>query len=106
MNYQVWTHDEYTGWIKVECGDLPAVKREVLEALKQGKDPMVTVEVPYDVNIKVMEDKIGEVTPRKTKHDKSPRDTGDSKVRPGNEGAAEPVSESLGDPGAGPGAGN
>jgi hypothetical protein len=56
-NYIVWT-EEYEGhYIKVECGDKPATERQILEALKQGKTPLLTLEIPYDFNVKMREDK-------------------------------------------------
>lgn len=104
MDYQVWTHDEYSGWSKIDCGDLLAARREILEALKQGQEPLLTVAVPYDVSIKVQEDKIGETTPHKAKQHKDSRGQGDREVRPGDEGVTETVGEGSGDhqPDSGP----
>ena len=54
MNYQVWTKEEFgETYTKVDCGDLPAAKREIDLAYKNGKDPTLTVEVPYSLAIKV-----------------------------------------------------
>jgi len=56
MDYQVWTKDEYEDkYTKVDCGDLPAAKREIDAAYKDGKDPILTVEVPYSLAIKIEE---------------------------------------------------
>lgn len=97
MEYQVWTHDEYEGWWKVDCGDISAAQREVLKALTQGKEPLLTVAVPYDFNVKIKEDKLGEVTKSKAKPDKSTRGPGDSEVRPGDERAPDAISETSRD---------
>ena len=70
MDYQVWTKDEYTAWQKVDCGDLPAAQRVIMEALKAVKEPLLIVVVPFDVSIKIKEDKIGEATKSKAKPDK------------------------------------
>ncbi len=54
MDYQVWTKDEFgDNYTKVDCGDLGAAKREIDTAYKAGKDPLLTVEVPYSLAIKV-----------------------------------------------------
>lgn len=56
MYYQVWTKDDFgETYTKVDCGDLPAAKREIDAAYKAGKDPILTVEVPYSLAIKVEE---------------------------------------------------
>ena len=106
MDYQVWTKDEYTGWEKVDCGDAAAVQREIEKAIRAGLEPLVTVEVPYDLNIKLKEALIGEVKKSKPKPGEGPGAEGDSEVRRGDEGAAEKVDKGSGDPGAGPGAGD
>lgn len=56
MNYQVWTKDEYEEkWSKVDCGDLPAARREVDKAVRAGQEPLLTIEIPYELSIKVGE---------------------------------------------------
>ena len=44
MNYQVWTKDEYQDlYTKVDCGDLPAAKREIEKANEpEPKSPTYT----------------------------------------------------------------
>ena len=101
MDYQVWTHDEYEGWKKVDCGDLPAAQREILKALTSGKEPLLTVEVPYDFNVKIKEDKIGEITESKAKPDKGPGTEGEGEVRPGDTPAVSELGKGSGDPGSG-----
>jgi len=101
MNYQVWTHEEFEGWSKVDCGDLSAAQREILKALTSGKEPLLTVEVPYDFNVKIKEDKIGEATKGKTKPDKGPRVEGEGEVRPGGTSPVSELDKGSGDPGAG-----
>jgi len=106
MNYQVWTKDEYgETYTKVECGDMEAVKRELENSLKRGNEPVLTMEVPYTMNIKIME--VGsEAIKSKAKPDKGTRDPSDGKVRRGDEGAAQEVGKGSGDPGTNPGAEN
>lgn len=54
MDYQVWTKEEYgDNYTKVDCGDLPAVKRELDKAVRLGREPILTVEVPYSLAIKI-----------------------------------------------------
>jgi len=101
MNYQVWTHEEFEGWQKVDCGDLSAAQREILKALTSGKEPLLTVEVPYDFNVKIKEDKIGEATKGKAKSDKGPRVEGEGEVRPGDTITIPELDKGSGDLGAG-----
>lgn len=90
MNYQVWTKEEFEEkYTKVECGDLPAAKRHIDEAVRAGREPILTVEVPYELSIKTGE--VGsEVKKSTTKPRESPGPASESKVRPGD---AEPVQE-------------
>ena len=53
--YQVWTKDEFEGWKRKDCEDLAAAQAELFAALKRGAEPLLTVEVPFDVNIKIKE---------------------------------------------------
>jgi len=54
MDYQVWIKDEFGDtYTKVDCGDLGAAKREVDKAYKAGAEPLLTIEVPYSLSIKV-----------------------------------------------------
>lgn len=56
MDYQVWFKEDYAdNYRKVECGDLAAVKREIDKAVRAGQQPILTVEVPYELGIKVGE---------------------------------------------------
>lgn len=89
--YQVWTKEEYAeGWSKVDCGDLQAVQREILKAVKDGKDPLITMEIPFDISIKIKEAEIGKVKESKARRGKGPGPEGEGEVRPG---ADEPVPE-------------
>ena len=91
MEYQVWTKEEYEeGWKKVDCGDLPAAKRELEKALLQGKEPLLTAAIPYEFNIKVEEGKIGEAKASKPKPHKGTRAESEGEVRSGD---TEPVQE-------------
>ena len=54
MDYQVWIKDEFEDkYTKVDCGDLTAAKREIDKAVRVGGEPILTVEVPYSLAIKV-----------------------------------------------------
>ena len=56
MNYTVWIQEEFGDtWMPHECGDVGAVKRKVLEAAKSGLTVRVTVEVPFELQLKVGE---------------------------------------------------
>ncbi len=90
MEYQVWIKDEFEGWSKVDCGDKTAALREINQAVRAGKEPLLTVEIPYRLNIKLEEDKIGEAAKSKAKRDKNTRAASEGEVRPGD---LEPVSE-------------
>jgi len=97
MDYQVWIKNEYDeGYTKVDCGDLGAAKREIDKAVRLGVEPILTIEIPYELNIKVSE--VGsEVKKSKAKPDKSARDKSDSEVRPGDEGATQELDKGSGD---------
>ena len=106
MNYQVWIKDEYgEAWAKVDCGDLPAAKRELDKAVRSGRQPMLTQELPYELSIKVgepgAEAPIHKVEKEKTQKtekeatrsetlkseaepDKSPGPESEGEVRPGD----------------------
>ena len=106
MEYQVWTKDEYgDNYTKVDCGDLAAAKREIEKAIRLSKEPTLTVEVPYEYNIKIGEAGV-EVKKSKTKPDKVAGDKGDGEVRRGDEEDTEGLDKGSGDPGAGPGTGD
>lgn len=56
MDYQVWTKDEYgDAYTKVDCGDLPAARREIDMAIRAGREPILTQELPYELSITVGE---------------------------------------------------
>jgi len=56
MDYLVWTKEEYGELYKLAtCGDLPAARREIDKAVRAGLEPTLTVEVPYELSIKVGE---------------------------------------------------
>jgi len=83
MSYQVWTKDEFEGWKRKDCEDLTAAQAELLAALKRGAEPLLTVEIPFDVNIKIKEEKISEVPKAQAKPDKGPGVESKGEVRPG-----------------------
>ncbi len=80
MNYQVWTKDDYQNFVKKDCPDMAAAQAEILGALKKGKEPLLTVAVPYGVVIIVEEDKIGETTESQAEPDKGAVAPGDGAV--------------------------
>ena len=104
--YQVWTKDEFEGWKMVSCEDLPAAQAELMKALLSGKDPLLTVAVPYDFNVKIKEvpteekisaqekykkgiegsrkEETSEVPKGKAKPGKGPGAEGKGEVRPGD----------------------
>jgi len=111
MDYQVWTKEEYGElWTRHDCGDLSAARRLIDESVRRGQKPMLTVEVPYELNIKIGEvgsEKKPDISAKekfrrglkegtesetkedKAKHDKGPGVKSDSEVRRGDEGSSE-----------------
>lgn len=100
MNYQLWTKNEYEGWSKVDCEDVPAVHREIEKAIRAGKEPLVTMEVSYDINIKLKEVLNGEIKKSKAKPGESTIGESDRKVRRTDEPAIEELDKGSGDPGS------
>ena len=73
MDYQVWTKEEYEELYKLTvCGDLSAARRMIDTAVRAGLKPMLTVEVPYELSIKV--GVVGQEAP-KSKTKKAPAET-------------------------------
>ena len=106
MDYQVWTKEDYSdNYTKVDCGDLPAAKREIEKVVKAGREPILTLEVPYEYNIKVGEAG-SEVKKSKAKPDKGARAESDSEVRRGDEADTEGLDQGSGDNSAGHSAGD
>jgi len=71
MDYQVWTKEEFSEtYTKVDCGDLAAVRRELDKAVRKGGEPILTVEVPYSVAIKVED--VGAEGPKRKVTTKTP----------------------------------
>ena len=89
MNYLIIDQEDLNMVSPVECGDIPALQREILAKIKNARTPRVFVEVPFDVNVKVKEGQIGEVSPRKAKPGKGAGAESDGEVRRGDEAAAE-----------------
>lgn len=100
MDYQVWTKNEYgEEWTKVVCGDLTAVRREIDKAVRAGGEPMLTVEVPYELSIKVSE--VGsEVKESKTERHRGPGAKSEGEVRRGDAETTGEVDKGVGDTGA------
>lgn len=97
MNYIIIEQENLSMVYPVECGDIPAVQREILAKIKEGKTPRVFVEIPFDVSVKVKEDKIGEAPKSKTKPDKVARSESDSEVRRGDEEPPPGLDQGSGD---------
>lgn len=73
MEYQVWTKEQYQeGYARVDCGDLDAARRELDKAVRAGGDPLLTVAVPYKLDIKVSE--VGTELPKPPKPKKEPEE--------------------------------
>ena len=97
MDYQVWTKDEYGDtYTKVDCGDLEAARRELDKAVRAGREPTLTVEVPYSLAIKVED--VGTEKPKRkvdkkepeTKVEEEPKDeAGQGEAEPGEGSGAE-----------------
>ncbi len=76
MDYQIWTKEYEAGpWSREDAGDIEAAKRIILAASKEGKESILTVEVPFSLELKVGEPG-GEVkkarTPAKEKTKEKP----------------------------------
>ncbi len=83
MDYIVWIKDEYGDlWGRADAGDKPAAKRIILEHMKAGREPVLTVEVPFELVLNVGEPGIED---KKTKTPKMPT----SLEIPGEEGKGE-----------------
>jgi len=96
MDYQVWIKDEFgETYTKVDCADIAAAKREVDKAVRAGAEPILTVEVPYSLAIKVED-----VGTEKPKH-KVPKKETEIKGEEELEGEAN---KGEAEPGKGPGA--
>ncbi|MBA7582282.1 hypothetical protein ES708_24210 [subsurface metagenome] len=100
MDYQVWTKEEFgETYTKVDCGDIAAARREVDKAVRAGAEPLLTVEVPYSLAIKVEEpgsgkpkSKVIKRTPE-TKGEEEPKSEASQGEAPAGEG---PGAESKG----------
>lgn len=84
MGYQVWTKEEFAGWTRKDCESLPDAQAELLAALKRGAEPLLTVEVPFDVNIKIKEGKPVEIGKVETKPGEGAGAAGKGTVRRGD----------------------
>lgn len=56
MDYQVWVKDQFGDtWGREDVGDLGAAKRSIMAAMKLGNDAVLTIEVPFSLELKVGE---------------------------------------------------
>ncbi|MBA7559927.1 hypothetical protein ES708_01545 [subsurface metagenome] len=90
MDYQIWTKDEYDVWQKVECGDKDAAMREIDLAVRAGKDPLLTVAIPYKLSIKLEEDKTGARLKDLTEPKKSEKTEKEEPKSEASQGEAKP----------------
>jgi len=89
MDYQVWIKEEFGDtYKKVDCGDLGAAKREIDKAVRTGGEPILTVEVPYELSIKTGEAG-SEAKKSKPKPDKDTGLESEGEVRPGDAPAVQ-----------------
>lgn len=83
--YQVWTKTDYEGsWQRKDCGDLATAQQELFAALKRGAEPLLTVEVPFNVNIEIKEVETVEATKAETEPGEGARVKSKGKIRPGD----------------------
>jgi len=95
MDYQVWIKEEFGDtYTKVDCGDILAAKRVIDEAVRTGGDPILTVEVPYSMSIKV--EAVGTEKPQRKTGRKEPET--EIKEEPKGE-ASQGEAEASEDPG-------
>lgn len=104
MTYIVVNKEDMNMTDAEECDSMVLVQDTILAKIQAGKHPIVMVEVPYKVSIKVEEGKTIEAAKSKTKPDKGPGSESDREIRRGDEEPAEELGTGSGDPGAGPGA--
>lgn len=54
MDYTIWTKEEFGDtWKRQDAGDEQAAKRIILEEMKQGREPVLTVEIPFNLKLEV-----------------------------------------------------
>jgi hypothetical protein len=84
MKYQVWVLSSSDWWKRTDHVDLAAVRAEVFQALKAGLAPLVTQEIPYQVDINFSEEAKIEAPQSETEHNSGPADPGDGAIRRGD----------------------
>ncbi|OGN97541.1 MAG: hypothetical protein A2Y89_06660 [Chloroflexi bacterium RBG_13_51_18] len=86
MKYQVWT-EEYTGsWKRQDCEDIGKTAGAIMDAIKLGKTPTVTVEIPYGVNVNLQQEGNVEINKTQTEPDPVAGGAGDEPVQPRDPG--------------------
>ncbi len=56
MDYIIWTKVGFGDqWERKDTGDKGAVKRLILDELTQGREPILTIKVPFDLQLNVGE---------------------------------------------------
>jgi hypothetical protein len=78
--YQVWTKSEYEGFTRKDCVDLAIAQLEILAALKKGLTPLLTVEVPFSIEVQIKEVPKVEAAKVETIADQSSRAESQSEV--------------------------
>lgn len=66
MEYIVWIEDYDEVWRQRPVDNIEAAKRVILDAMTDGKEPILTVKVDFDLKIAVKEPQLGDLTPPKT----------------------------------------
>ena len=52
--YHVWTKEEYADqWTRTDARDLEEARTTILQAVQTGREPLLTQEVPFSVEVKV-----------------------------------------------------
>ena len=56
MDYQIWSPEDYSdNWRRQDAEGLAAAERVIRSELQLGHEPVLTVEVPFQVQLKVGE---------------------------------------------------
>lgn len=83
MGYQVWVSEYGDTWKKEDCATLDEVEGAIWEAMKQGKAPLITRDIPYSARIKFEEGKGVEAIEGEPEGYKDTRGKGKGPVRRG-----------------------
>ena len=85
MDYQIWTKAEYgDDWHRQDAADKAVVKRILLEELKAGRAPILTVEVDFSLQLTV-----GDAAKQLKKAENDPEPPAGEKQEEGAKGEAD-----------------